>query len=88
MTTLHVVPDQRGRWRVFEDEGPAPVSEHASATDAERRAWSQLYAGGGDEIVVHDRYGRTRPAVEFLPRDRARAAAPGADALDGLAGLA
>jgi hypothetical protein len=35
MSTLHVVPDDRGNWRIFEDARPEPLSEHNTATDAE-----------------------------------------------------
>jgi hypothetical protein len=58
--TLHVVADARGRWRVLDDDGhTAPLSEHTSATDAERAAWQH----GADSVLVHDRYGRTHDAL-------------------------
>jgi hypothetical protein len=63
MGLLHVIPDERGRWRIFEEAREAPLSEHDSATEAELRAFSHLR--DDDEIVVHDRYGRTRPAVQY-----------------------
>jgi hypothetical protein len=65
MTMLHVVPDERGNWRLFEDARSAPLSRHDSATEAERRAWSRVGVHDGQEILVHDRYGRTRPAVHY-----------------------
>jgi hypothetical protein len=65
MTTLHVVPDERGNWRIFEDARPAALSEHQTATDAELSAWSHLRARGAQEILVHDRYGRTRRPVRY-----------------------
>jgi hypothetical protein len=63
MGMLHVVPDERGQWRIFEDVRQAPLSEHASATEAE--LWAFSYVRANDEIVVHDRYGRLRPAVHY-----------------------
>lgn len=69
---LHVVPDERGRWRVYDPSRQAPLSEHDSATDAERTAWSHLSALGGQEIVLHDRYGRTRRLVDRRGRGRRR----------------
>jgi hypothetical protein len=66
MTVLHVIPDERGNWRLYEGALPVPLSVHENATDAEVQAWSR----GGEEIVVHDRYGRTRPAVHYDLEDR------------------
>ena len=60
---LHVVPDERGHWRIFEEVGQAPLSQHDSATEAELWAWS--HASRAEEIVVHDRYGRLRPVVRY-----------------------
>jgi hypothetical protein len=68
VTLLHVVPDERGNWSLFEDARPAPLSRHSNATDAELQAWSRAGAQG-DEIVVHDRYGRTRPPVHYEVED-------------------
>jgi hypothetical protein len=65
MTMLHVVPDERGNWRLFEDARSVPLSRHDSATEAELWAWSRVGARGEEEIVVHDRYGRTRPPVHY-----------------------
>jgi hypothetical protein len=64
---LHVVPDERGHWRIFEEPRRAPLSQHESATEAELWAWS--HASGDEEIVVHDRYGRMRPAVHYDVED-------------------
>jgi hypothetical protein len=58
--TLHVVADARGRWRVLDDdEHTVPLSEHTTATDAERAAWRH----GAASVLVHDRYGRTHDAL-------------------------
>jgi len=65
MTSLHVVPDERGKWHVFDEARPAPLSEHSSATEAERSAWSHFQELDAHEILVHDRYRRTRPPVRF-----------------------
>jgi hypothetical protein len=65
MTTLHVVCDTRGRWRV-DDESGAQLSEHPTATDAEFAAWRLADQRREDAVVVHDRYGRTH----FSPRVR------------------
>jgi hypothetical protein len=59
-TTLHVMADARGRWRVLDDEEErAPLSEHTTATDAERAAWRH----GAASVLVHDRYCRTHDAL-------------------------
>jgi len=62
---LHVVPDERGNWQLFEDARQAPLSRHYGATEAELQAWERVGACGGQAIVVHDRYGRTRPPVRY-----------------------
>jgi hypothetical protein len=60
MSMLHVVADARGRWRVLDDdEERAPLSEHTTATDAEREAWRL----GARSVLIHDRYGRTHNAL-------------------------
>ena len=69
---LHVVPDERGRWRIFQEAKPVPLSEHDSATEAERSAWSYLDELRGNEILIHDRYGRTRRLVDRRSRSRRR----------------
>jgi hypothetical protein len=43
---------------------------HGTATDAEVQAWSCVGARGDEAIVVHDRYGRTRPAVHYDVEER------------------
>jgi hypothetical protein len=59
-STLHVVADARGRWRVLDDEEESvPLSEHTTATDAERAAWRH----GAASVLVHDRYDRTHDAL-------------------------
>ena len=51
---LHVLPHERGSWRVQREGEDRPLSEHDSATAAERSA----VAAGAREVIVHDRYGR------------------------------
>jgi Uncharacterized protein conserved in bacteria (DUF2188) len=63
MTVLHVVPDELGNWRVFDDAQPAPLSEHWTATHAESAALSHARTQGDHEVIVHDRYGRTHQPV-------------------------
>jgi hypothetical protein len=59
-TTLHVMADARGRWRVLDDgEESAPLSEHTTATEAERAAWRH----GARSVLVHDRYCRIHDAL-------------------------
>jgi Uncharacterized protein conserved in bacteria (DUF2188) len=66
VTTLHVVPDNRGNWRVFDETRQGPLSQHSTATDAEVAALSHGGARGDDDVLVHDRYGRTRAPVRYL----------------------
>ena len=74
ITLLDVVPDERGKWRVVEQGRPATLSEHASATEAELMAWSRCKSLDACVIVVHDRYGRTRPVSAWTaPAARASA---------------
>jgi hypothetical protein len=57
---LHVVPTAGGAWVVRREADPAPLSRHASETEAERAA--ARHAAGDEEprIFVHDRYHRVR----------------------------
>jgi hypothetical protein len=59
MTMLHVVSDDRGRWRVLEDASSVPLSEHSSATEAEIAARRHARARGAEAVLLHDRYSRT-----------------------------
>ena len=69
MTDLHVIPDERTTWRVYETEAPAPLSEHTSATDAELAAQARAEDRGAERVVVHDRYHRTHD-VDPSPKQR------------------
>ena len=56
---IHVRATPAGTWRVEPADPDEPVSEHSTATEAEREA--QRFARAADaDVVVHDRYGRTR----------------------------
>ena len=59
MTDLHVVPDERTTWRVYEGQALAPLSEHTNATDAELAAQARAEDRGAERVVVHDCYHRT-----------------------------
>jgi Uncharacterized protein conserved in bacteria (DUF2188) len=59
MSTLHVMPDARGRWRVVEeDEERTELSQYTTADAAERDAWRR----GAGSVLVHDRYDRIHSA--------------------------
>ena len=74
MTELHVIPDERTTWRVYEAGATAPLSEHTNATDAELAALARAHARDTERVVVHDRYHRTHDAApsqaERRPRTR------------------
>lgn len=57
-STIHVEPDQRGSWLVRHEA--ERVSEHHTATDAERAARVAARRFSCSSVVFHDRYRRTR----------------------------
>jgi predicted kinase len=59
---LHVVPNRVGGWRVEREGEDRPLSEHNSATAAERAAIGNARATGMSEVIVHDRYDRLHRA--------------------------
>jgi hypothetical protein len=63
---IHVLPHERGSWRVQREGDDRPLSEHDSETEAERAA----AAAGASEIIVHDRYGRLHRASPVGPGPR------------------
>jgi Uncharacterized protein conserved in bacteria (DUF2188) len=63
MTEVHVIPDERTTWRVYDDDAAAPLSEHTSATEAELAARARAEDRDADRVVVHDRYHRTHAAA-------------------------
>ena len=56
---VHVVPDERSVWRVVEGDAAAALSEHTSATAAERAARARAEQRDAARVVIHDRYHRT-----------------------------
>lgn len=76
MTELHVVPDERTTWRVYESGVTAPLSEHVSATDAELAALARADDCDAERVVIHDRYHRTYDAAPTRGTARTRAARP------------
>jgi hypothetical protein len=73
MTELHVIPDERTTWRVYEAGGTSPLSQHTNATDAERAALAQGDDRNADRVVVHDRYHRTHDAAPTRAEQPVRA---------------
>ena len=63
MTEVHVIPDERSTWRVYEIDEDSPLSEHVSATEAELAAWVYAEDRDAERVVVHDRYHRTHDSV-------------------------
>jgi len=63
MTEVHVIPDERTTWRVYGPDAAAPLSEHASASEAELVARALAQDRGADRVVVHDRYNRPHDAA-------------------------
>lgn len=58
MSTLHIVPDTQGNWRVIDDDTGVPLSRHTTASGAERAARSLATVARAEAIFVHDRYHR------------------------------
>lgn len=63
MTEVHVIPDERTTWRVYETDAAEPLSEHTSATAAELAARARALDRAVERVVVHDRYYRTQDAA-------------------------
>jgi hypothetical protein len=63
MTEVHVIPDQRSTWRVYEIDEDSPLSEHVTATEAELAARIHAKDRDAERVVVHDRYHRTHDAA-------------------------
>jgi hypothetical protein len=78
MNEVHVIPDERTNWRVYDSDADAPVSEHTNATEAELAARARAEDRNATRVVVHDRYHRTQdatpsPAAAAAGEQRARA---------------
>jgi hypothetical protein len=56
--TIHVEPDHRGSWLVRHEA--ERVSEHQTATDAERAAVQAARRFSATSVLLHDRYRRVR----------------------------
>src|SRR4051794_15184138 len=63
MTDVHVVPDERSTWRVYDDDAAAAISEHTNATEAQLAARARAEDRDAERVVVHDRYHRMHEAV-------------------------
>jgi hypothetical protein len=63
MTEVHVVPDERTTWRVYDSDADAPISAHTNATEAELAARARAEDRNAERVVVHDRYHRTHDAA-------------------------
>jgi hypothetical protein len=72
MTEVHVIPDDRTTWRVYDPEAAAPPSEHASATEAELAARALANDRDAERVVIHDRYNRTHEAAPAPSNESAR----------------
>jgi hypothetical protein len=72
MTEVHVVPDARTTWRVYDTDADAPISEHTNATEAELAARARAEDRNADRVVVHDRYHRTHDAASSPAGEAAR----------------
>jgi hypothetical protein len=59
MTEVHVIPDERTTWRVYDAGAEAPLSEHTNATEAELAAQARAEGRDAERVVVRDRYHRT-----------------------------
>jgi hypothetical protein len=59
-SNIHVEPNSKGRWIVRREDAREPLSEHGSATDAERVARALAQLEDASFVVLHDRYTRTR----------------------------
>ena len=58
-SAIRVEPNSTGRWVVRHDDERKPLSEHDSATDAERVAWTLAHRENVSSVVLYDRYGRS-----------------------------
>jgi Uncharacterized protein conserved in bacteria (DUF2188) len=59
-TALHVAPTADGAWIVRREAEAAPLSSHATVTEAERAAARHVAGDDDARIFVHDRYHRVR----------------------------
>ena len=52
MSTLHIVPDTQGNWRIIDDDTGVPLSRHETANGAERAARSLASAAHAAGMAV------------------------------------
>ncbi len=71
--TIHVEPTSKGRWIVRHEDEREPLSEHESATDAERSARALAQCEDASFVLLYDRYARTH----HLPIEARATAEPG-----------
>ena len=57
---IHVEPNAQGRWIVRLESERKPLSEHESATDAQRAACDLAQVEGAAVVLLRDRYARVR----------------------------
>jgi hypothetical protein len=62
-STIHVEPTPAGRWIVRHDDERNALSEHESATAAQRVACDLAQIEGASRVLLHDRYSR----VHYVP---------------------
>ena len=55
---LHVEPTDSGRWAVCYEHHHQPLSEHLTATEAQRSAQRRAHAEGIERVLLHDSYTR------------------------------
>jgi Uncharacterized protein conserved in bacteria (DUF2188) len=73
--STHIEPDRTGGWIVRHEDDRELLSEHSSATEAERAARERAELERAPGIVVHDRYARLHPlSIEAGNRTRTRRA--------------
>jgi hypothetical protein len=58
-STLHVEPNHKGRWIVRREDERESLSEHDTATEAQRVASELAHDEGTSLVLLRDRYGRT-----------------------------
>jgi hypothetical protein len=66
-SAVRVEPNATGRWVVRHDDESEPLSEHESATDAERFARTLARRENVSSVVLYDRYGRTHSLTSAPP---------------------
>ena len=59
-STIHIEPSRIGLWQILREGETEPLSEHTTATDAEREACVLARRLDVGRVFVHDRYRRVR----------------------------